>query len=221
MFVSVTKFIIAYSWEESDFFYNLCDILALLLCTRTILGDMSDGDDSYSLEVGRGEEATHDVGVEVAHPASAKIALRCSEAQMLGSYSHVDVAVLLVVVAACPALAVVLHAHDVERSSAEPIAVVCLPELFLSLLAAHNDKLHGWRLTADGASRTHSRMYAKSSSLTSSSVYLRAEKRVCDNSRIFIRSAYFFVSTYSLAVSPSGSLPSESVIITLLLSLIL
>lgn len=61
--------------------------------------------------------------------------------QMLGSYSHVDVAVLLVVVAACPALAVVLHAHDVERSSAEPIAVVRLPELFLSLLAAHHDKL--------------------------------------------------------------------------------
>ena len=66
---------------------------------------------------------------------------------MLGSYSHVDIAVLLVVVAACPALAVVLHAHDVKRSSAEPIAVVCLPELFLSLLAAHDDKLP--RLTVD------------------------------------------------------------------------
>ena len=78
--------------------------------------------------------------IEAAHPASAKIALRSSEAQMLGSYSHVDVAVLLVVVAACPAFAVVLHAHDVERSSAEPIAVVRLPKLFLSLLAAHDDK---------------------------------------------------------------------------------
>lgn len=141
MFVSVTKFIIAYSWEESDFFYNLCDILTLLLCTRTILGDVSDGDDCHSLEVGRREEATHDVGVEVADPASAEVALRCGETQMLGSYSHVDVAVLLVVVAACPALAVVLHAHDVERSSAEPFAVVRLPELFLSLLAAHDDKL--------------------------------------------------------------------------------
>lgn len=147
MFVSVTKFIIAYSWEESDFFYNLCDILALLLCTRTILGDMSDGDDSYSLEVGRGEEATHDVGVEVAHPASAKIALRCSEAQMLGSYSHVDVAVLLVVVAACPALAVVLHTYDVEWGGTEPFAVVRLPELFSCLLAAHHDKLP--RLSVD------------------------------------------------------------------------
>lgn len=102
---------------------------------------MSYGDDCHSFEVGRGEEATHDVGVEVAHPAGAEVALRCSEAQMLGSYSHVDVAVLLVVVAACPAFAVVLHAHDVKRSSAEPIAVVCLPELFLSLLAAHDDKL--------------------------------------------------------------------------------
>lgn len=141
MFVSVTKFIIAYSWEESDFFYNLCDILTLLLCTRTILCDMSYGDDCHSLEVGRGEEATHDVGVEVAHPAGAEVALRCSEAQMLGSDSHVDVTVLLVIVAACPALAVVLHAHDVKRSSAESIAVVCLPELFLSLLAAHHDKL--------------------------------------------------------------------------------
>ena len=56
---------------------------------------MSDRDDSYSLEVGRGEEATHDVGVEVAYPASAEVALRCGETQMLGSYSHVDVAVLL------------------------------------------------------------------------------------------------------------------------------
>lgn len=147
MFVSVTKFIIAYSWEESDFFYNLCESLALLLCTRTILGDVSDGDDCHSLEVGRGEETAHYVGVEVADPASAEVALRCSEAQMLGSDSHVDVAVLLVVVAACSALAVVLHAHDVERSSAEPIAVVRLPELFLSLLAAHNDKFP--RLTVD------------------------------------------------------------------------
>ena len=109
---------------------------------------MSDGDDSYSFEVGRGEEATHDVGVEVADPAGAKVALRCCKAQMLGSDSHVDVAVLLVVVAACPALAVVLHAHDVERSSAEPIAVVRLPELLLSLLAAHDDKLP--RLTVNG-----------------------------------------------------------------------
>lgn len=108
---------------------------------------MSDGDDCHSLEVGRGEEATHDVGVEVAHPAGAEVALGSSEAQMLGSDSHVDVAVLLVVVAACPALAVVLHAHDVERSSAEPIAVVRLPELLLSLLAAHDDKLP--RLTVD------------------------------------------------------------------------
>ena len=147
MFVSVTKFIIAYSWEESDFFYNLCDILTLLLCTRTIVGDMSDGDDCHSLEVGRGEETAHYVGVEVAHPTSAEVAFGSSEAQMLGSYSHVDIAVLLVVVAACPALAVVLHAHDVERGSAEPITVVCLPELFLSLLAAHHDKLP--RLTVD------------------------------------------------------------------------
>lgn len=102
---------------------------------------MSDGDDSYSLEVGRGEETTHGIGVEVADPAGAEVAFGSSEAQMLGSYSHVDVAVLLVVVAACPALAVVLHAYDVKRSSAEPFAVVRLPELFLSLLAAHNDKL--------------------------------------------------------------------------------
>ena len=72
---------------------------------------MSDGDDCHSLEVGRREEATHDVGIEVAHPASAEVALRCGEAQMLGSDSHVDVAVLLVVVAACPALAVVLFMH--------------------------------------------------------------------------------------------------------------
>lgn len=57
---------------------------------------MSDGDDCHSLEVGRGEETTHDVGVEVAHPAGAEIALRCGETQMLGSDSHVDVAVLLV-----------------------------------------------------------------------------------------------------------------------------
>lgn len=102
---------------------------------------MSDGDDCHRFEVGRGEETAHGVGVEVAHPASAEVALRSGEAQMLGSYSHVDVAVLLVVVAACPAFAVVLHAHDVERSSAEPIAVVRLPKLFLSLLAAHHDKL--------------------------------------------------------------------------------
>lgn len=108
---------------------------------------MSDGDDCYSLEVGRGEETTHDVGVEVADPAGAEVAFGSGEAQMLGSDSHVDIAVLLVVVAACPALAVVLHAHDVERSSAEPIAVVRLPELFLSLLAAHNDKF--LRLTVD------------------------------------------------------------------------
>ena len=85
MFVSVTKFIIAYSWEESDFFHNLLQCFTLLLCTRTILGDMSDGDDSYSLEVGRREEATHDVGVEVAHPAGAEVAFGSSEAQMLGS----------------------------------------------------------------------------------------------------------------------------------------
>lgn len=102
---------------------------------------MSDGDDCHSLEVGRREEATHDVGVEVADPAGAEVAFGSSEAQMLGSYSYVDVAVLLVVIAACPALAVVLHAHDVERSSAEPIAVVRLPKLFLSLLAAHHNKL--------------------------------------------------------------------------------
>lgn len=102
---------------------------------------MSDGDDGHRFEVGRGEEAAHNVGVEVAHPASAEIALRSGEAQMLGSDSHVDIAVLLVVVAACPALAVVLHAHDVKRSGAEPIAVVCLSELFSCLLAAHNDKL--------------------------------------------------------------------------------
>lgn len=102
---------------------------------------MSDGDDCHSLEVGRREETAHYVGVEIAHPASAEVAFGSSEAQMLGSDSHVDVAVLLVVVAACLALAVVLHAHDVERSSAEPIAVVRLPELFLSLLAAHDDKL--------------------------------------------------------------------------------
>lgn len=76
---------------------------------------MSDGDDGHRFEVGRGEETAHYVGVEVADPAGAEVALRCSEAQMLGSDSHVDVAVLLVVVAACPALAVVLHAHDVER----------------------------------------------------------------------------------------------------------
>ena len=37
----------------------------------------------------------------------------------------------------------------------------------------------------------------------------------------FRKAFYFFVSTYSLAVSPSGSLPSESVMITLLLSLTL
>lgn len=109
---------------------------------------MSDGDDCHSLEVGRREEATRNVGVEVADPAGAEVAFGSSEAQMLGSDSHVDVAVLLVVVAACPALAVVLHAHDVERSSAEPIAVVCLPELFLSLLAAHHDKLP--RLAVNG-----------------------------------------------------------------------
>lgn len=148
MFVSVTKFIVAYSWEESDFFNNLCESLTLLLCTRTILGDVSDGDDCHSLEVGRGEEAAHYIGVEVAHPASAEVALRCGEAQMLGSYSHVDVSVLLVVVVACPALAVVLHAHDLERSGAKPIAVVRLPELFLSLFAAHDDKLP--RLTVNG-----------------------------------------------------------------------
>lgn len=108
---------------------------------------MSDRDDCYSLEVGRGEETTHDVGVEVADPAGAEVAFGSGEAQMLGSDSHVDIAVLLVVVAACPALAVVLHAHDIERSSAEPLAVVCLPKLFLSLLAAHNDKFP--RLTVD------------------------------------------------------------------------
>lgn len=108
---------------------------------------MSDGDDGHSFEVGRGEETAHDVGVEVAHPAGAEIALRSGEAQMFGSNSHVDVTVLLVVVAACPALAVVLHAHDVERSSAEPLAVVRLLELFFSLLAAHHDKLP--RLTVD------------------------------------------------------------------------
>lgn len=91
---------------------------------------MSYGDDCHSLEVGRREETAHDVGVEVADPAGAEVALGSSEAQMLGSDSHVDVAVLLVVVAACPALAVVLHAHDVERSGAKPIAVVRLPKLF-------------------------------------------------------------------------------------------
>lgn len=68
---------------------------------------MSDGDDCHSLEVGRREEATHDVGVEVADPAGAEVAFGSSEAQMLGCDSHVDVAVLLVVIAACPALAVV------------------------------------------------------------------------------------------------------------------
>ena len=115
---------------------------------------MSDGDDCHSLEVGRGEEAAHGVGVEVAHPASAEVALRCGEAQMFGSDSHVDVTVLLVVVAACPALAVVLHAHDVERSSAEPIAVVRLPKLFLSLLAAHNDKLP-WLAVNSRRSQSH------------------------------------------------------------------
>lgn len=81
------------------------------------------------------------MGVEVTDPASAEVALRSGEAQMFGSDSYVDVAVLLVVVAAYPALAVVLHAHDVERSSAEPFAVVRLPKLFLSLLAAYHDKL--------------------------------------------------------------------------------
>lgn len=80
MFVSVTKFIIAYSWEESDFFNNLCDILTLLFGARTILGDVSDGDDCHSLEVGRGEETAHYIGVEVAHPTSAEVALRSSEA---------------------------------------------------------------------------------------------------------------------------------------------
>ena len=55
---------------------------------------MSDGDDCHRFEVGRGEETAHGVGVEVAHPASAEVALRSGEAQMLGSYSHVDVAVL-------------------------------------------------------------------------------------------------------------------------------
>ena len=136
------------SGEGLSLLNDLLQGFAFLFCAWAVGGHMAHGDDGHGLIIGRREQVAHDGGVVVAHPAGAQSPFGCGKAQVLRGNGHIDVAMRLVVVAACPARLVVAHANDVERGCAEPLAVVGAPQLLASLGAAHHNQLP--RLAVDG-----------------------------------------------------------------------
>ena len=109
---------------------DVSHILAILLHAWAIIGYMSQRDYCHSLEIIRREKFAHDVSVVIAHPASAKSALRSSQTYMLCGNRHVYVTMLFVVFASSPAFCIVFHAYDIERCRLKPFPVVSLPKAF-------------------------------------------------------------------------------------------
>ena len=81
---------------------DFVDALALLLGLWTVVGNVADRDDSDRLRLGVGKQLAGESHVEVAYPAGAQTALGGSQAEMLGGYGEVYVAVGVVVFGAHP-----------------------------------------------------------------------------------------------------------------------
>ena len=92
------------SGEGLSLLNDLLQGFAFLFCAWAVGGHMAHGDDGHGLIIGRREQVAHDGGVVVAHPAGAQPPFGCGKAQVLRGNGHIDVAMRLVVVAACSTL---------------------------------------------------------------------------------------------------------------------
>lgn len=96
--------------------HDVGHVLALLLGCHIVGGRVAYGHDGHWLETLGGKQAAGALHVKVAYPAGAQAAFGGSQAEVLGGYSHVYIAMGMLVVGAYPVLGGVLQTHYVERS---------------------------------------------------------------------------------------------------------
>ena len=126
---------------SSDAARDFVDALALLLGLWTVVGNVADRDDGDRLHLGVGKQLAGESHVEVAYPAGAQTALGGSQAEMLGGYGEVYVAVGVAVFGAHPVFFRVLQTDDVEWGSGKPFAVVASAQTGFGVIALHDDKV--------------------------------------------------------------------------------
>ena len=124
-----------------DAAHDFVDALALLLGLLTVVGNVADGDDGDRLHRGLGKQLAGESHIEVAYPAGAQTALGGSQAEMLGGYGEVYVAVGVAVFGAHPVFFRVLQTDDVEWGSGKPFAVVASAQTGFGVIAFHDDKV--------------------------------------------------------------------------------
>ena len=146
-----------YMARKLNLLNNLIQFFALLLCMRTILGDMTDRNDDHRLEVSPLallEILVHLLRVVIANPASTQTSFSSTQAKVLSGNGNIDVAVRFVVLLAHPVLLLVAHSHDIHRSGLKPLSIIALLELSLRLIRLHHQPLP-WLLVASRRSHAH------------------------------------------------------------------
>ena len=124
-----------------DAAHDFVDAFALLLGLLTVVGNVADRDDGDRLHRGLGKQLAGESYIEVAYPAGAQTALGGSQAEMLGGYGEVYVAVGVAVFGAHPIFFRVLQTDDVEWGSGKPFAVVASAQTGFGVIALHDDKV--------------------------------------------------------------------------------
>ena len=124
-----------------DAAHDFVDALALLLGLLTVVGNVADRDDGDRFHRGLGKQFAGESHIEVAYPAGAQTALGGSQAEMLGGYGEVYVAVGVAVFGAHPVFFRVLQTDDVEWGSGKPFAVVASAQTGFGVIALHDDKV--------------------------------------------------------------------------------
>ena len=88
-----------------------------------------------------GKQLAGESHVEVAYPAGAQTALGGSQAEVLGGYGEVYVAVGVAVFGAHPVFFRVLQTDNVEWGSGKPFTVVASAQKGFGVTAFHDDKV--------------------------------------------------------------------------------
>lgn len=123
--------------------HDVGHVLALLLRCHIVGGRVAYGHDGHWLETLGGKQLAGALHVKVAYPAGAQAAFGGSQAEVLGGYSHVYIAMGMLVVGAYPVLGGVLQTHYVERSCGKPFAGITGVYQCPCLRALDDDKLPG------------------------------------------------------------------------------
>ena len=127
--------------QASHFLHKVGKRHTLFLCHRAIWCYVPDWQYHHWLKAFGTELLLHALNIKVAHPACTQASLGGCQAQMLGCYSHINVAMLFAIHLSHPALAHVILAYHIHRSCGKPLSIVAFTQSGLCLLAAHSNKL--------------------------------------------------------------------------------